>query len=111
MKVLLVNPPNCGRSIPEERYGIDSLKLILRGEPLSLEVLAGNLDEHEVRIVDLKAEPDAFQETLTDFSPHVVGITGVTCEANTMLRLASMTKATVKATRSEERRVGKECDR
>jgi radical SAM superfamily enzyme YgiQ (UPF0313 family) len=97
MKVLLINPPNCGRSIPEERYGIDSLKLILRGEPLSLEVLAGNLDKHEVRIVDLKAEPDAFQETLTDFSPHVVGITGVTCEANTMLRLASTTKATVKA--------------
>ena len=39
MKILLVNPPNCGRSIPEEEYGIDSLKMFLRGEPLSLEVL------------------------------------------------------------------------
>jgi hopanoid C-3 methylase len=98
MRILLVNPPNCGRSIPEELYGIDSLKLILRGEPLSLEVLAGNLDEHEVKIIDLKAEPAAFGEALADFSPHVVGITGVTCEANTMLSLASAAKDTVKAT-------------
>lgn len=92
MKILLVNPPNCGRSIPEELYGIDSLKLILRGEPLSLEALAGNLDNHEVKIVDLKAAPDTFVEVLTDFHPHIVGITGVTCEANTMLKLAATAK-------------------
>ncbi len=99
MRILLVNPPNCGRSIPEEQYGIDSLKLILRGEPLSLEVLAGNLDGHEVKIIDLKAEPaDAFREVLAAFNPQVVGITGVTCEANTMLTLASEVKATMKAT-------------
>jgi hypothetical protein len=78
MKILLVNPPNCGRSIPEELYGIDSLKMILRGEPLSLEALAGNLDNHEVKIVDLKAAPDTFMEVLTDFHPGIVGITGVT---------------------------------
>jgi len=45
MRILLVNPPNCGKSIPEERYGIDSLKQIFRGEPLALETLAGNLPE------------------------------------------------------------------
>ena len=50
MKILLVNPPNSGRSIPEERYGIDSIKQILRGEPLALEVLAGNLGGHEVEL-------------------------------------------------------------
>lgn len=72
--------------------------MILRGEPLSLEALAGNLDYHEVKIVDLKAAPDTFIEILTDFHPGIVGITGVTCEANNMLRLASMAKATVKAT-------------
>ena len=44
MKILLVNPPNCGRSIPEEEYGIDTIKMIFRGEPLALEVIAGNLD-------------------------------------------------------------------
>ena len=37
MNILLINPPNCGRSIPEERYGITSLKQIFRGEPLALE--------------------------------------------------------------------------
>ena len=98
MKVLLVNPPNCGRSIPEEHYGIDSLKLILRAEPLCLEALAGNLDEEEVMIVDLKARPGTFGDVLADFAPDVVGITGVTCEANTMLKLASQAKEAVNAT-------------
>jgi len=59
MHILLVNPPNCGRSIPEERYGITSIKQIFRGEPLGLETLPGNLEGHEVRIVDLKAEPES----------------------------------------------------
>jgi hypothetical protein len=59
MRILLINPPNCGKSIPEERYGIDSIKMIFRGEPLCLETLAGNLSGHDVRIIDLKAEPDA----------------------------------------------------
>ena len=98
MRILLVNPPNCGRSIPEEEYGIDSLKMFLRSEPLSLEALAGNLDKHEVKIVDLKAAPDIYDDVLTDFSPNVVGITGVTCEANTMLKLASKAKKKVRAT-------------
>ncbi|MDR2018094.1 MAG: B12-binding domain-containing radical SAM protein [Syntrophobacterales bacterium] len=98
MKILLVNPPNCGRSIPEEQYGINSLKLIFRGEPLSLEALAGNLDGHEVKIIDLKTETDTFLDALSDSNPHVVGITGVTCEANTMLALASAAKETVQAT-------------
>ncbi len=93
MNILLVNPPNCGRSIPEELYGIDSLKQIFRGEPLALEELAGNLLEYDVRIVDLKADPDGLGDVLSDFLPDIVGITGVTCEANTMLRLAAEVKA------------------
>jgi hopanoid C-3 methylase len=88
MNILLINPPNCGRSIPEERYGIDSLKLILRGEPLALEVLAGGLTGHEVRILDLKAEPDGLDNALDTGRPDLVGLTGVTCEANTVLKLA-----------------------
>ena len=93
MNVLLVNPPNCGRSIPEERYGIVSLKQIFRGEPLALEELAGNLIEHDVRLVDLKADPDGLEGALSCFAPDVVGITGVTCEANTMLSLAAKMKS------------------
>ncbi len=92
MNILFVNPPNCGRSIPEERYGIVSLKQIFRGEPLALEELAGNLLQHDVRIVDLKADPDGLDKILSDFIPDVVGITGVTCEANSILRLASQIK-------------------
>jgi radical SAM superfamily enzyme YgiQ (UPF0313 family) len=92
MKILLINPPNCGRSIPEEEYGIDTLKPIFRGEPLALEVLAGNLHDHEVMILDLKVEPDAVAETLTSFSPDLVGITGMTCEANGMLDIARQVK-------------------
>ncbi len=92
MRILLINPPNCGRSIPEERYGITSLKQIFRGEPLGLEELAGNLGEHEVRLLDLKVEPDGLAATLDQFEPELVGLTGVTCEANTMLALAASIK-------------------
>ncbi|NTV13267.1 MAG: radical SAM protein [Desulfobulbaceae bacterium] len=98
MKILLVNPPNSGRSIPEERYGIDSIKKIFRGEPLALEVLAGNLPEFAVRIVDLKAAPDSLAAELAEFRPELVGITGVTCEANTVLRLAGEIKESCGAT-------------
>lgn len=88
MKILLVNPPNSGRSIPEEEYGITSIKMIFRGEPLALEVIAGNLTGHEVCIADLKAEPDVLWEIFDGLQPDVVGITGVTCEANTVLKIA-----------------------
>jgi hopanoid C-3 methylase len=88
MKILLINPPNSGRSIPEEEYGIKNLKMIFRGEPLALEVLAGNLGGHEVIIADLKADPDCLEQTLSQFNPDVVGITGMTCEANAVLTIA-----------------------
>lgn len=98
MKILLVNPPNCGRSIPEERYGITSIRQIFRGEPLALEVLAGNLPGHEVRILDLKAEAEGLQTVLADFQPEIVAFTAVTCEANTVLRLAAEVKESSQAT-------------
>ena len=98
MNILLINPPNCGRSIPEERYGITSLKQIFRGEPLALEELAGNLLEHTVRILDLKADPDGLDAEFAELQPDVVGITGVTCEANTMLRIAARVKDSCRAT-------------
>jgi len=98
MNILLINPPNCGRSIPEERYGISSLKQIFRGEPLALEELAGNLVKHDIRILDLKADPDGLHRELLEFSPEVAGITGVTCEANTMLQLAVQVKEACRAT-------------
>lgn len=98
MKILLINPPNCGRSIPEERYGIDSIRQIFRGEPLALEVLAGNLAGHEVRILDLKAEPGGMQQAVEEFRPEMAAFTAVTCEANTVLRLAGELKESCGAT-------------
>lgn len=92
MNILLLNPPNCGRSIPEERYGITSIKQIFRGEPLGLEELAGNLGGHTVHLVDLKADPEGLDQELRSFPPDVVGITGITCEANTVVRLAETIK-------------------
>ncbi len=93
MKIVLINPPNCGRSIPEEEFGITSLKMIFRGEPLALEVLAGNLPGHEVQIVDLKAEPDGLYALLAEeVCPDVVGFTSVTCEANTVIKLCEKIK-------------------
>ncbi len=93
MEIVLVNPPNCGRSIPEEEFGITSLKMIFRGEPLALEVLAGNLTGHAVRIVDLKAEPEGFAALLgAGTAIDIVGFTAVTCEANTVIKLAEMVK-------------------
>ena len=93
MKILLINPPNSGRSVPEEEFGIDSLKPIFRGEPLALEVLAGNLLDQEVMILDLKVEPQALLPTLRTFAPNLVGITGMTCEANAMKSIAATVKA------------------
>lgn len=94
MKILLVNPPNSGKSIPEEQYGITSIKAIFKGEPLALEVLAGNLHDHDVKILDLKVEPDAaLMETINGFTPDIVGITSVTCEADTLIAIAGQIRA------------------
>ncbi|MRR16967.1 MAG: radical SAM protein [Deltaproteobacteria bacterium] len=93
MKILLTNPPNCGRSIPEEQYGITSLKQLFKGEPFNLEVLAGPLHGHDVRIFDGKCEAqDAFFAAFDDFDPDVVGFTALTCEANTVIRYAAAIK-------------------
>jgi hopanoid C-3 methylase len=93
MNILLINPPNCGKSIPEERYGIESIKLIFRGEPLALETLAGNLSGHDVTIIDLKVDPDALTAGKLPAKPDLVGLTGVTCEANTVLQIAETMKS------------------
>jgi hopanoid C-3 methylase len=89
MRILLVNPPYSGRSIPEEEYGDTSFKQIFKGEPFSLEVIAGALTGHDLLILDMKCErEEALWHAIDDFRPQVVGFTAVTCEANTVLRYA-----------------------
>jgi radical SAM superfamily enzyme YgiQ (UPF0313 family) len=93
MNLLLINPPNSGKSIPEEQYGIDTVKAIFQGEPLGLEVLASAAGpSHDVRIADLKADPGALDKELQSFKPDLAGITAMTCEANTALKLARRVK-------------------
>ncbi|QTA82337.1 Cobalamin-binding domain-containing protein [Desulfonema limicola] len=92
MKILLINPPNCGKSIPEQEYGIENLKMIFRGEPLALEVIAGNLEGHEVLISDQKAAPDTLWTDIEAFNPDLAGITGMTCEANWVVKTAEQIK-------------------
>lgn len=87
MKILLVNPPNCGRSTSQEKFGLPAIQRIFRGEPLALEALAGNLDEHETQILDLKIQGESLADTILDFNPDLVGLTSLTCEARTVLRL------------------------
>jgi len=93
LKIMLINPPNCGRSIPEEEYGITSLKQIFKGEPFNLEVLAGPLNDYDVMIFDLKCEPEeVIWSAFDNFQPDVVGLTAVTCEANTVIGIARKIK-------------------
>ncbi|MDP1991442.1 MAG: radical SAM protein [Syntrophales bacterium] len=89
MKILLVNPPDSGRSIPEEEYGVTSFKQIFKGEPFGIEVIAGALSGHDLMILDMKCEKEeALWRTVADFRPQVIGFTAVTCEVNTVLRYA-----------------------
>lgn len=92
MKILLVNPPNCGRSISQEKYGLQPTHKIFHGEPLALEELAGNLSEHDVKILDLKVDKRPFINVLESFNPDLVGFTSLTCEAQTVLKLCKEVK-------------------
>jgi radical SAM superfamily enzyme YgiQ (UPF0313 family) len=71
VKVLLVQPDASPWNV-----GFNNLTL---PEPLALELLAGALSGHEVRILDLRLEPD-LGEALASFQPEVVGVTGFTAD-------------------------------
>jgi len=89
MRILLINPPDSGRSIPEEEYGVTSIKQIFKGEPFGIEAIAGGLSGHDLTILDMKCEKeDALWRTISDFRPEVIGFTAVTCEANSVLKYA-----------------------
>lgn len=92
MRILLINPPNCGRNIAQEKFGLEPSYKIFRGEPLSLEVLAGNLTNHETCLLDLKVPEESLSDTLTKFKPQIVGLTSLTCEANTVVALCQEIK-------------------
>jgi radical SAM superfamily enzyme YgiQ (UPF0313 family) len=83
-RILLIYPPDSPKVWTND--------VIYRMEPLALEYIAACFTNSEVRIRDLRIEPD-LEEYIKVFRPSLVGITGYTCHANTMLRLASLVKA------------------
>ncbi len=85
MRILLIEPAKS----PVSMAGED----VFLFEPLALEyVAAGVNDDHEVKILDQRID-DRVEETLEDFCPDVVGITGYTVHANRMKLLAEQAKA------------------
>jgi len=108
LRILLINPPNSGRNIITEKYGADIIRQVFKQEPLSLELLAGMVrsetarpcrasrtyDEvdDEVEIFDMKADNTPYEKKMSEFRPDLVGITCMTCEAQTALQLMERTK-------------------
>lgn len=74
MKVLLVRPP-----LPRRTIGAAHASLC---EPLELEVLAGNLRDHDVTVLDMRVDPRPFDDVLAAVKPDLVGVTSGTAEVN-----------------------------
>jgi hopanoid C-3 methylase len=85
MKILLVQPAK-----PEKALGGEDFAIY---EPLALEyVAAGVAGAHEVRIIDMRIDPD-LNSHLRQYRPDVVGITSYTVHVNTVKRLFEQIKA------------------
>ncbi len=85
MKILLVQPPKSPLTI-----GGEDIHLF---EPLSLEYVgAGVIDDHDVRLLDLRLEDD-LAGTLEGFQPEVVGITALTVQVPATLEIAEQIKS------------------
>ena len=85
MRILLIEPAKA----PISMAGED----VFLFEPLALEyVAAGVSSDHAVKILDQRID-DTVEETLADFHPEVVGITGYTVHVNRIKDLADRVKA------------------
>ena len=85
MRILLIEPAKPDVSLAGEDVFIY--------EPLALEyVAAGVLDEHEVKILDMRLDKN-LESVLADFRPHVVGATAFTVHVNGVKRLLERVKA------------------
>jgi hopanoid C-3 methylase len=85
MKILLIQPAKAPITV-----GGEDIHLY---EPLALEYLAaGVAADHDVRIFDMRLEPD-LARALEESAPDVVGITAYTVHVNTVRRLFEQVKA------------------
>lgn len=88
MRILLVWPNS-----RNEILGWGDLGAV--AEPLSLEYLGAALEteNHDVRILDLRLHADQLVTVLSEFRPHLVGITAFTMHVTRALQIASQVKA------------------
>ena len=85
MKILLIEPTK-----PFSAIGGEDVFMF---EPLALEyVAAGVLDEHEVKILDLRLDKN-LDSALAEFQPDIVGITAYTIHVNVVKNLFRRIKA------------------
>ncbi|HEX9015149.1 MAG TPA: cobalamin-dependent protein [Chloroflexota bacterium] len=86
MKILLVQPDSNQTSI--------GFKRLARPEPLALETIAGMVPDHDVRILDMRSDPDLVS-TLQEFAPDLVGTTGFTAEVPHAQEICRTVRATL----------------
>jgi len=80
MNILLVQPPLPANPVGAWVYAMN--------EPLALEsVAAGVPPDHEVRILDMRVEPDGFGGMFDTFRPDIVGVTALTPDLYGALRI------------------------
>jgi radical SAM superfamily enzyme YgiQ (UPF0313 family) len=75
----------------------DVIDYVARLPNLAVVSLAGNLGGHEVKVLDLVLHKPrirrVLEETLNDFRPQVVGLSGMTFQFGTLLRVAGFIRA------------------
>jgi len=105
MKIMLVNPliPKAFRMVEfADEEGKKAMgRRIMVGPPLALNELAGMVTEEDVIIMDQKTENDiienydpikAFKSELENFKPDIVGVTCITAQFNSALKILQVTK-------------------
>jgi len=90
MRVLLVQPA----PFEPGRLGLENV--VWLSEPVALTSLAAMLPEHEVRLLDLRLEPDtALNETLLSFRPELLGVTSMTTDCYQARAVLEVAKGTL----------------
>jgi radical SAM superfamily enzyme YgiQ (UPF0313 family) len=83
VRILLIHPP-----ISPTVVGAG---IFYMGEPLALETVAAPVDNHEVKILDMRIE-DTLEEVLENFVPDIVGVTALTVDVYRALRVLRRVK-------------------
>ncbi|HVZ73194.1 MAG TPA: radical SAM protein [Polyangia bacterium] len=90
MRVLLVQPA----PFEPGRLGLENV--IWLSEPVALTSIAAMIPEHEVRLLDMRLEPDtALNELLLGWRPELVGVTSMTTDCYQARAVLEVAKGTL----------------